>query len=119
MELKNRGLNLQMIAPVNSFIDRKDDVPGSVHFYKLSPNGEKPQWEPPPGGDLLNQLLQIKNMIVADMQMVAAFQDIQADPNVAARTGVARDRERPRPLAILPRRPRRMALVADASRPHT
>lgn len=87
MELKNRGLNLQMIAPVNSFIDRKDDVPGSVHFYKLSPNGEKPQWEPAPSGDMLNQLLQIKNMIVQDMQMVAAFQDIQADPNVAARTG--------------------------------
>lgn len=87
MELKNRGLNLQMIAPVNTFINRKDDVPGAVHYYKLSPNGEKPQWEPPPSGDMLNQLLQIKNMIVQDMQMVAAFQDIQADPNVAARTG--------------------------------
>jgi len=87
MEFKNRGLNLQMIAPVNSFVDRKDDVPGAVHFYKLSPNGEKPQWEPAPDASILNALIQIKNQVLQDMQMVAAFQDIQADPNVAARTG--------------------------------
>jgi hypothetical protein len=110
MELKNRGLNLQMIAPVNSFIDRKDDVPGAVHFYKLSPNGEKPQWEPPPGGDMLNQLLQIKNMIVQDMQMVAAFQDIQADPNVAARTGS---------LAIENARARWQSFLGDLAALHT
>ena len=35
LEYKNRGLNLQMLAPVNSIITPPDDVPNSVRYYKL------------------------------------------------------------------------------------
>ena len=59
---------------------------------------------------MLNQLLQIKNMIVQDMQMVAAFQDIQADPNVAARTGS---------LAIENARARWQSFLADLAAWHS
>ncbi len=110
MEFKNRGLNLQMIAPAGSFIDRKDDVPGAVHYYRLSPNGERPQWEPAPDASILNALIQIKNQVLQDMQSVAAFQDIQADPNVAARTGQ---------LAIENARARWQAFLGDLAEWHS
>jgi hypothetical protein len=86
LEYKNRGLNLQMLAPVNSLITRPDDVPNSVRYYKLSPNGEKPEWENPPSGQILNALQQIFNLIIEQMQRVASYEDVQAEPNVAART---------------------------------
>jgi hypothetical protein len=86
LEYKNRGLNLQMLAPVNSLITRPDDVPNSVRYYKLSPNGEKPEWEDPPSGQILNALQQIFNLVIDQMQRVAAYEDVQAEPNVAART---------------------------------
>jgi hypothetical protein len=87
LEYKNLGLNLQMLAPVNSLIDRPDDVPGAVKYFKPGPNGEKPEWAQAPSGQILNALLQIFNLISGQMQMVGSFQDIQADANVAARTG--------------------------------
>jgi hypothetical protein len=86
LEYKNRGLNLQMLAPVNSIISPPDDVPNSVRYYKLSPNGEKPQWEEPPSGQILNALQQIFNLILTQMNRVASYEDVQAQPNVAART---------------------------------
>jgi hypothetical protein len=86
LEYKNRGLNLQMLAPVNSLITRPDDVPNSVRYYKLSPNGEKPQWEDPPSGQILNALQQIFNLIINQMHAVASYQDITVESNVAART---------------------------------
>jgi hypothetical protein len=86
LEYKNRGLNLQMLAPVNSLINRPDDVPNSVRYYKLSPNGEKPQWEDPPSGQILNALQQIFNLIIEQMGRVASYEDVQAESNVAART---------------------------------
>jgi hypothetical protein len=89
MEYKNRGLNLQMLAPVNSLIDSPDDVPAAVRYYRLSPNGEKPNWEDPPSGQILNALLQIFNVVVDQMKSIAAYEDIHADPNVAARTTAA------------------------------
>jgi hypothetical protein len=89
IEYKNRGLNLQMLSPVNALIDRPDDVPGAIRYYKPGPNGEKPEWEDAPSGQILNGLLQIFNLIIQQMQSVAAYQDIQADPNVAARTVTA------------------------------
>jgi hypothetical protein len=95
LEYKNLGLNLQMLAPVNSLIDRPDDVPGAVKYYKPGPNGEKPEWAEPPSGQILNALIQIFNLIIGQMQRSAAYQDIQADPNVAARTVSAADREQP------------------------
>ena len=86
LEYKNRGLNLQMLAPVNSLITRPDDVPNSVRYYKLSPNGEKPQWEDPPSAQILNALLQIFNVVLEQMNRVASYEDVQATANVAART---------------------------------
>jgi hypothetical protein len=86
VEYKNRGLNLQMKAPVNSLIDRPDDVPNSIRYYKLSPNGEQPEWEKGPDPSMLNALIQIFNTVMDQMQKVAAYQDVQAEPNVAART---------------------------------
>lgn len=86
LEYKNRGLNLQMLAPVNSLINRPDDVPNSVRYYKLSPNGEKPQWEDPPSGQILNALMQIFNLIIDQMNRVASYEDVKAESNVAAKT---------------------------------
>ena len=89
LEYKNRGLNLQMIAPVNSLITRPDDVPNSVRYYKLSPNGEKPEWEDPPSGQILNALQQIFNLVIEQMNRVASYEDVKAESNVAARTAQA------------------------------
>ena len=86
LEYKNRGLNLQMTAPVNSLINQPDDVPNSVRYYKLSPNGEKPEWENPPSGQILNALQQIFNLIIDQMNRVASYEDVKAESNVAART---------------------------------
>jgi hypothetical protein len=89
LEYKNRGLNLQMLAPVNSLINSPDDVPNSVRYYKLSPNGEKPEWESPPSAQILNALLQIFNTVIGQMNRVASYEDVQAESNVAARTAQA------------------------------
>ena len=86
LEYKNRGLNLQMIAPVNSLITRPDDVPNGVRYYKLSPNGEKPQWEDPPSGQILNALMQVFNVVIEQMNRVASYEDVKAESNVAAKT---------------------------------
>jgi hypothetical protein len=89
LEYKNRGLNLQMLAPVNSLITAPDDVPNSIRYYKLSPNGEKPEWEDPPSGQILNALQQIFNLVIEQMNRVASYEDVQAESNVAARTAQA------------------------------
>jgi hypothetical protein len=89
LEYKNRGLNLQMLAPVNSLINQPDDIPNGVRYYKLSPNGEKPEWEDPPSGQILNALQQIFNLILDQMNRVASYEDVQAGSNVAARTAQA------------------------------
>lgn len=86
LEYKNRGLSLQMLAPTNSLITRPDDVPNAVRYYKLSPNGEKPEWEDPPSAQILNALQQILNLLLEQMNRVASYEDIQALSNVAART---------------------------------
>ena len=86
LEYKNRGLQLQMTAPVNSLITPPDDVPNAVRYYKLSPNGEKPDWEQPPSAQILNALLQVFNLIIEQMSRVASYEDVQAESNVAART---------------------------------
>jgi hypothetical protein len=89
LEYKNRGLNLQMLAPVNSLITSPDDVPNSIRYYKLSPNGEKPEWESPPSAQILNALQQIFNTLLEQMNRVASYEDVQAESNVAARTAQA------------------------------
>ena len=110
LEYKNRGLNLQMLAPSGSIITKPDDVPGAIRYYKAGPNGEQPRWEDPPSAQILNALIQIFNLILEQMQSVAAFQDIQADPNVAAKTGQ---------LAIEQARARWQAFIGDLAEWHS
>jgi hypothetical protein len=84
LEWKNRCLNPQMRAPVNSLIDRPDDVPGSVRYYRPTGTGEKPEWEQPP--PVPEALFRILDRALADMRSIAADEDFNADPNVAAKT---------------------------------
>jgi hypothetical protein len=78
LEYKDRGLNVQMLAPINTLVDTLDDVPGAVKRYKPGPRGEKPEWADAPSGQILNALQQIFNLILSQMQSVGSFQDIQA-----------------------------------------
>ena len=71
LEYKNRGLNLQMMAPTGSILNKPDDVPGAIRYYKRSPNGEKPEWEDPPSAQILNALIQIFNLILEQMQSLS------------------------------------------------
>ena len=86
LEYKNRGLALQMLAPINSLVTRPDDVPNAIRYYKLSPNGEKPEWEDPPSAQILNALQQIFNLVIDQMNRVASYEDVKAESNVAAKT---------------------------------
>jgi hypothetical protein len=49
LEMKNRALMLQMLAPYGADMQRRDDNPGSVLYYK-GPNA--PTWEPAPDPQL-------------------------------------------------------------------
>lgn len=83
LEWKNRCLNPQMRAPVGSLITPPDDQPGAVRYYRPI-SGQVPEWEqPPPVPEALFRMLaQMKE----DMREMAAYEDVHADPNVAAKT---------------------------------
>jgi hypothetical protein len=102
LEYKNLGLNLQMLAPVNSLIDRPDDVPGAIKYYKPGPNGEKPEWAQPPSGQILNALIQIFNLIIGQMQRSPPTRTSRPTRTSPPAPSGA-DRERPRPVAVVPR----------------
>jgi hypothetical protein len=86
LEWKNRCLNPQMKAPVNSLIDRPSDEPGSVRYYRWQgPGSPEPEWENVPSG-WAEPLFRILNQAVTDMRSVSADEDFNADPNVAAAT---------------------------------
>lgn len=86
LELKNRGLNPQMLAPVGSLVDRPDDVPGAIRFYRPTSTNDKPEWQDPPDPSMLNALMSILERVVGDMRDVAFDTNIDVGPNVAART---------------------------------
>jgi hypothetical protein len=86
LEYKNRGLNLQMLAPINSLIGRPDDTPNGIRYYKETPLGGKPEWETGPPPQILQALLQILERTVSDMRDVAFDVNFQVAPNVAAQT---------------------------------
>lgn len=88
LEYKNRGLNPQMVAPVGSLIDRQRDDPGYTNYYKPV-GGMKPEWETPV--QVPQALFQIIDMTLGHMRDVAADNDFNADPNVAAKTVAAVD----------------------------
>lgn len=86
LEWKNRALNPQMLAPVNSLVSPPDDVPGAVRYYRpTGPNA--PQWEQPPR--IPPELFQMLDTAISQMRIIAADVDVQADPNLAARTAQA------------------------------
>lgn len=89
LEYKNRGLNLQMIAPKGSVKTRRTDNPGDLLEFIPGPNGERPEWEKAPDAQILQALMQILNMILAQMKEVAAYEDVHADPGLAAKTASA------------------------------
>jgi hypothetical protein len=84
LEYKNRGLHPQLLAAVNSLVRRYTDEPGAViEFRGQTP----PQWANPV--QVPQALFQMLEQVLADMRAVAADVQIQADPNVAARTSQA------------------------------
>jgi hypothetical protein len=84
VEWKNRALNPQMIAPVNSIIGQRTDEPGDITYYKPQANGLKPEWEQPVQPP--QALYQLIDRALNDMRDVAGDNDFNADPNVAAKT---------------------------------
>jgi hypothetical protein len=83
LEYKNRGLNPQMLAQVNSLIGRPDDVPGAVKYFQ---GQVPPTWQDPPPPAILTALLQILERTVNDMRDVAFDVAFDVAPNVAAQT---------------------------------
>jgi len=83
LEWKNRTLNPQMMAPENSMQERRNDIPGYVYHYKPIGN-MKPEWEPAQG-EFVQPLQAILEQVKADMQYIAADQDIAGilAPNVS------------------------------------
>lgn len=82
MEWKNRCLNPQILAPVGSLIDRPDDVPGAVKYFRPI-NGMKPEWEnvkPVP-----DSLFRILDMAQAAMREIGSDANVQ-DTEAAAKT---------------------------------
>jgi len=82
LEWKNRCLNPQMIAAVDSLIAPRDDVPGATVFYRMGM--DKPQWETPP--PVPQALFDIYQLMLSAMKYIASYQDIDVAPNVAAST---------------------------------
>lgn len=84
VEWKNRALNPQMIAPVNSIKTRRTDEPGDIIYYTPQGNGLKPEWEQAPQPP--QALYTLIDRALSDMRDIAADNDFNADPNVAAKT---------------------------------
>lgn len=86
LEHKNRTLNPQMTAPRGSNMARRDDTPGATWFY-TPVGGQKPEWERPPA--VPDSLFQILDKALEHLRAIASDLDVQADPDVAARTAQA------------------------------
>jgi hypothetical protein len=81
VEIKNRGLHLQMIAPEGSIRRARTDEPDAITYYLGT---VAPQWERAPDPAILGQLLNIFDRVLSDMRYVAADTDVDVAPNVAA-----------------------------------
>ena len=81
LEWKNRCLMPQMSAAINSIVNRRTDEPGAITYYR---GQQKPDWEraiEPP-----QALFQLLETLLRIMRAIAADEELQAAPNVAART---------------------------------
>lgn len=86
IEWKNRALNPQMVAPIGSLLSPPDDVPGAIREYR--PTGmNPPTWETPPR--IPPELMSMLDNAITQMRILASDVDVQADPNLAARTAQA------------------------------
>lgn len=86
LEYKNRTLNPQMVAPRGSNMARRDDTPGASWYY-TPVGGMKPEWERAPG--IPQELFQILDKAVDHIRAIASDIDVQAEPDLAARTAQA------------------------------
>lgn len=83
VELKNRALNLRILAPEGSLLKPPTDEPGGITYFRPI-GGFRPEFEKAPDSAILNQLQAILGRALEDMQWVAADADLNAAPNVAA-----------------------------------
>jgi hypothetical protein len=67
LEIKNRALLLQVLAPVGSNVQRRDDTPGATFYYNAT-GGDKPQWENAPDPQFLAQLRAIMQDAIDQMR---------------------------------------------------
>jgi hypothetical protein len=86
LEWKNRALLPQMIAPRGSGMSPRTDEPGAVYEYNPTAGG-KPEWEQNP--PVPRELLDLLNLAIDHMRLLAADIDVQPDPNLAAKTANA------------------------------
>lgn len=82
LEWKNRCLNPQLLAAVNSLIARPNDEPGFVNYYRMGM--PEPKWQPTP--NIPQELFQIYTTMQDAMRYIASYADTSAGPNVAAKT---------------------------------
>jgi hypothetical protein len=85
LEWKNRCLNPQLLAAVNSLLARPNDEPGFVNYYKMGM--PEPKWQPTP--PVPQELFQIYTTMQDAMRYIASYADTSAGPNVAAKTVAA------------------------------
>lgn len=83
LEWKNRCLNPRMKAPIGSLIKDPDDEPGGIDWYKPT-GGMQPEWEKPPA--VPQELLQLRDDALTHMRAMAADEQFDAGPDVAAKT---------------------------------
>lgn len=86
LEWKNRALNPQMVAPRGANMARRDDTPGATWLYTPI-GGQKPEWETPP--PVPRELFTILDKAIEHVRQIAADVDVQAEPDLAARTAQA------------------------------
>lgn len=84
-EIKNRALQLQMVAPRGSNMPRRDDTPGATYEYNPTAAG-KPEWEKPPDPAYIHHLVNLLELALAHMRAIAADVDVQPQPDLAAKT---------------------------------
>jgi hypothetical protein len=87
LEFKNRCLNPQLVAAVNSIMpeSRPSDEPGKILYYRLGM--PEPKWQQTP--QIPQELFQIYNLMQDAMRYFASYADTSAGPNVAAKTVAA------------------------------
>lgn len=83
LEWKNRCLVPRMKAPIGSLIKQPDDEPGGIDWFKPT-GGVSPEWEKPPA--VPQELIQLRDDALRDMRAMAADEQFDAGPDVAAKT---------------------------------